>query len=97
MYHRSRIIVTHRDALEAQLAVMMDVSGIVKLIYDMEGDRLEILLVFDRLQMLRSIGNSLRTKQDGLLPNVDAVLRVLMELKPGVQFEKRAAGYTRRR
>eukprot|EP00966_Prymnesium_polylepis_P072737 1688902-Prymnesium_polylepis.1 len=79
--------------LRLEIAGMLDMRKLVSTTYELEGDRLEILLVFDRLQMMRSIGNGMRTKQDGLLPNVDAVLRVMMELKPGVQFEKHFNGH----
>ena len=37
--------------------------------------------------------NSLRTRADGVLPNVDAILRRLMELKPGVKIEKYFDGH----
>ena len=79
--------------LRLEIAGMLDMRKLIATTYELEGNRLEVLLVFDRLQMLRTIGNGLRAKQGGLLPNVDAVLRALVELKQGVEFEKHFDGH----
>jgi hypothetical protein len=44
---------------------------------EMEGERLEILLMYSRMEGLRDFGNALRDseKNQGMLPNVDALLR----------------------
>lgn len=42
---------------------------------ELEGDRLEMLLVHDRIEKLRSLGRSIKQGDDGAMPNVDAVLR----------------------
>ena len=61
---------------------------LVKTTYELEGDRLEILLVYDRIEALRALGRSISQDEDGVLPNVDAVLRQQMQLKKGVKIEK---------
>ena len=76
------------ELLRLQLAGMLDMRIVVSSTYELEGDRLEILLVFDRVEALRALGRALRNREDGILPNADAVLRRLMELKKGVKFEK---------
>ena len=79
---------TQADRLRLEIAGMLDMRKLVSTTYELEGDRLEILLTYDRIEALRTMGNSLRTRADGILPNVDAVVRRLMELKPGVKMEK---------
>ena len=76
------------DRLRLEIAGLLDMRKLVSTTYELEGDRLEILLVYERIEALRSLGNSLRSHADGILPNVDAVLRRLMELKAGVKIEK---------
>jgi hypothetical protein len=76
------------DTLRLQIAAMLDIRILVRTTYEMEGFRLEILLTFHRIQILRALGRSIKNQDDGVLPNVDGVLRVLMTLKKGVRFEK---------
>jgi len=57
------------------------------------GDRLEILLVYERIEALRRLGRSITAGDDCVLPNVDGVLRQLMELEKGVVVEKYFAGH----
>ena len=81
------------DALRLELAAMLDMRTLVKTTYELEGDRLEVLLVYDRIEALRALGRSIAAYQDGVLPNVDAVLRLLMKLKKGTEIEKHFNGH----
>ena len=45
------------------------------------------------MEALRALGRALRSRQDGILPNVDGVLRRLLELKRGVNIEKYFHGH----
>ena len=56
----------------------------------MEGDRLEILLAHERIEALRAHGRALR--DDGTMPNLDAVLRKHMEIKKGTLISKEWPG-----
>ncbi|KAL1511483.1 hypothetical protein AB1Y20_006281 [Prymnesium parvum] len=79
---------TKSDRLRLELAAMCDMRILVRTTYELEGDRLEILLAYDRIQVLRSMGESIKSMADGVLPNVDACLRYFMELKRGVKIRK---------
>eukprot|EP00966_Prymnesium_polylepis_P014334 331084-Prymnesium_polylepis.1 len=81
------------DALRLELAAMLDMRTLVAQTYALEGDRLEVLLVFERVEALRGLGRSISAKDDGMLPNVDAILRRIMVLKKGVKMEKHFDGY----
>ncbi|KAL3893346.1 MAG: hypothetical protein SGPRY_014297 [Prymnesium sp.] len=83
------LMATHRDSLELELAAMLDMRELVKTTYELEGDRLELLLVYDRIERLRKFGDFLRSNQsDGLLPNVDATLRARIKLVTGAKLSK---------
>jgi hypothetical protein len=84
---------TKGDMLRLELAAMLDMRELVRITYMLEGDRLEILLIFDLVETLRALGRSLQAKADGILPNVDGVIRRLMELKKGVTIEKYFDGH----
>ena len=84
---------TNGETLRLQIAAMLDMRVLVQYTYQLEGDQLEILLVFDRLEALRALGRSVTAQADGVLPNVDAVLRFLMPLKKGVKVEKYFQGH----
>eukprot|EP00965_Chrysotila_dentata_P005896 193639-Pleurochrysis_carterae.AAC.1 len=47
---------------------------LVKFTYELEGDRLEILLAYERIEQLHQLGQSLCANGFGVLPNLDAVL-----------------------
>ena len=72
---------TKRDALRLELAAMLDTRTLVKTTYELEGDRLELLLTYDRVEALRALGRAIAAGNDGVLPNVDAVLRRMTTLK----------------
>lgn len=77
-----------RSVLRLQLAAMLDLRFIVKTTYELEGDRLEVLLVYDRIEELRARGRAIMAKQSGSLPNVDSILRSTMKLRNGCQIQK---------
>ena len=79
--------------LDLEFAAMLDVRVLVSTTYELEGDRLEILIAYDRIEKLRTLGRALNSKQDGLLLNVDGVLRLQMKLKKGVTVEKFFRGH----
>eukprot|EP00967_Tisochrysis_lutea_P016460 scaffold18545_cov32-Tisochrysis_lutea.AAC.1 len=53
----------------------MDLRALVKVTYELEGDRLEILLARRRLEGLLAFGRQLNANADGCMPNVDSLLR----------------------
>lgn len=81
------------DALRLELAAMLDCRLLIAVTHELEGDRLEIMLVYDRVETLRAVGRAIKNGDDGCLPNVDATLRRTMKLKPGTVFEKYFSGH----
>jgi len=85
----TRMLALYEDS-EAELrlafAAMLDMRPLVATTYELEGDRLEILVAYERIEVLRSLGR--RLGEAGTLPNVDAVLRSSMEVKVGVEIDK---------
>jgi len=73
------------------LCVAQDMRQVVATVYDLEGDRLEILLAFRRIEALRSMGRCLT--QAGTLPNVEALLRSRTPLTVGTKVRKFWPGY----
>eukprot|EP00326_Haptolina_ericina_P035021 CAMPEP_0181246642 /NCGR_PEP_ID=MMETSP1096-20121128/44115_1 /TAXON_ID=156174 ORGANISM="Chrysochromulina ericina, Strain CCMP281" /NCGR_SAMPLE_ID=MMETSP1096 /ASSEMBLY_ACC=CAM_ASM_000453 /LENGTH=829 /DNA_ID=CAMNT_0023343497 /DNA_START=868 /DNA_END=3357 /DNA_ORIENTATION=+ len=80
-------------ALQLELAAMLDVRVLVRTTYALEGDRLEVLLVYRRIEELRALGRALAANQDGVLPNVDAVLRATAKLENGLVISKPFPGH----
>lgn len=74
--------------LKLQLAAVQDMKVLVTITYELEGDGLELLLVYDRIERLRALGRSIASGAVGVLPNVDAVLRQSAQLKNGLQIKK---------
>jgi hypothetical protein len=87
------ILRDHALTLQLELAAMLDVRCLVSTTYDLEGDRLEVLLVFRRIEELRALGRSLGANADGVLPNVDSVLRANAKLEKGLEIEKVFPGH----
>jgi hypothetical protein len=81
-----QIFSERKEALLLKLAAMVDMRPLVTTTYELEGNRLEILLAFRRIEALRVHGHSL--EHSGVLPNVDSALRANVELKPGVKVLK---------
>jgi hypothetical protein len=79
--------------LKLELAAMLDVRVLVRTTYALEGDRLEVLLVFRRIEELRALGRALAANEDGVLPNVDAVLRATAKLEKGLEISKAFPGH----
>jgi hypothetical protein len=46
--------------IELQIAAIMDVECIISITYEMEGERLESLLIYRRFERLRALGRSIR-------------------------------------
>ena len=80
------ILSERKDVLRLELGAMLDMKILVETTYALEGDRLELLLTYDYINALRSLGRTL--SQPGVLRNVDAVLRSTISLVPGVKVSK---------
>lgn len=76
-----------------ELAGMLDIRSLVKTTYELEGDRLEILLVYSRIESLRELGRSLKANADGVLPNADSLLRSRVKLNRQVTITKVFPGH----
>ncbi len=84
---KMQLIFSEREpTLRLELAAMMDMRPLVATTYEMEGDRLEVLLAYQLIEALRARGRAL--DHPGTLPNVNAALRATVELKPGVKVRK---------
>lgn len=82
------------NTLQLQLAGMLDMRIIVRTTYQLEGDGLELLLVYDRIERLREVGKVLRDADgDGVLPNVDSILRASAKLQHGTKIRKHFDGH----
>jgi hypothetical protein len=77
-----RIFTEQCTQLQIELAALLDARLLVATTYELEGDRLEILLAHSRIETLRSFGRTLG--QPGVLRNVEAVLRSSIPLVPNV-------------
>lgn len=87
------ILQSQGTQLMLELAGMLDIRSLVRTTYELEGDRLEVLLLYSRIETLRSLGRSLRANADGILPNADAVLRARVKLDKNVTITKVFPGY----
>ena len=82
--------------LELSIAAHMDLEILVSTTYEMEGERLEILLLFSRFEAIRQLGRSLRDDETnrGVLRNVDALIRRNAKTpKEGLVFTKQFPGH----
>jgi len=85
----TKMLTSYRSSkaeLRLSFAAMLDMRPLVATTYKLEGDRLEILLAYDMLEALRSLGR--RLGEPGTLQNVDCVLRQDMQIKKGVKISK---------
>lgn len=81
--------------LELQIAAIMDVKTIISITYEMEGERLEALLIYRRFEGLRALGRSIMdpAQARGVLRNVSALItRNATTLRVGAAFKKQFAG-----
>ena len=70
--------------LQLEFAAGLDLTVLIKTTYDLEGDGLEILLVFDRVHALLTLGENL----DDHLPNVDRILDLASKPQLGSKVNK---------
>ncbi|KAK3255881.1 hypothetical protein CYMTET_34964 [Cymbomonas tetramitiformis] len=87
-----------KDPLRLQVSFVAGLDGVMSLLkttYELEDDRSEILLAFQRVESLRAYGRQLRvdTENRGLLPNVDAALRRALEPEIGLKLVKEFPGH----
>ncbi|KAK3233173.1 hypothetical protein CYMTET_56513 [Cymbomonas tetramitiformis] len=95
---RKMLDIYQADPLRLEVSFAAGYDGLTNLLattYALEGDRLEILLVYRRVESLRKYGRALvdDIENRGLLPNVDAVIRRAQELKVGCAIRKEFPGY----
>lgn len=70
---------------------MLDMRVPVSIRYQLEGDRLELLLVYDRIERLRKLGETLCAGGQGVSSNLDDALCSSIRLVNGAQLEKVAS------
>ena len=70
---------------------MLDMSSIVSITYELEGDGLPQLLAFQRVEGFRTLGQNLNS--DTTLRNVDALLRKTRNLALGMIIKKNWPGH----
>ena len=68
------LITNHRQELELELAAVMSCERLCTATYRLEGDRLELLLVYRTIEELRAFGAGLGNDASDL-PSVSAILR----------------------
>lgn len=74
------------NTFKLQLAAMLDMRQLVQTTYELEGDQLEFLLVYQRVERLRALGNALRNGGASVLPNLDAALQAQISLRNRVKI-----------
>ena len=82
--------------LELSIAAHMDLEILLRTTDEMQGERLEILLLFSRFEAIRQLGRSLRDDETnrGVLRNVDALIRRNAKTpKEGLVFTKQFPGH----
>lgn len=67
---------------------MLDLRPLVQITYELEGERLELLLLYERVERLRDLGEAIASGSEGPLVNVDGALRSDISLSNGVTVEK---------
>ncbi|KAG8458651.1 hypothetical protein KFE25_008448 [Diacronema lutheri] len=82
------IYATSLAELKVSLAAILDMRRLIATTYELEGDRLEILLAYERIEALRSLGRRVARGDAGSLPNVDALLRRGVQIVDGIKIEK---------
>ncbi|KAK3279677.1 hypothetical protein CYMTET_12447 [Cymbomonas tetramitiformis] len=86
------------DPLKLKVSFAAGLDGLLSMLkttYELEGDRLEIVLAFRRIETLRAYGRQLLSVSEnrGLLPNVDVVIRMSLEPTVGLAIKKEFAGH----
>lgn len=67
---------------------MLDLRPLVQTTTELEGDRLEMLVVYDRIEKLRALGRGIKKGDDGVLNNLDALLRSLAHIGKETKVSK---------
>lgn len=81
-----------RERLKRELAAIRDIQTLIRTTYELEGDRLELLLVYNRIESLRELGRLIRSGEASL-PNLDSVIRAGIPIGPGLKISKYFEGY----
>jgi hypothetical protein len=90
------IAIYERDplVLEVSMAAHRDIELLISTTYEMEGERLEILLVYKRVELLRDLGRRITSRARGVLVNVEnAISRAQTSPAVGMVFTKNFDGY----
>ena len=85
-----------RDPLVLELSIVahMVIELLISTTYEMEGDRLEVLLVYSRIKALRGLGSRIKSRARGVLVNVEnAIARTQTTPKVGMVFTKYFDGH----
>ena len=90
---KKMLAILRADPLWLELSFCASLDGGQRLVSatgEMEGDRLEILLVARRIEALRAFGRALQKDDEnrGLLPGVDACIRRSIEARVGLRLLK---------
>lgn len=95
--HKLRSFLDNKETelkLKLELAAMLDIRALVRTTYELEGDRLELLLVYNHVEELRAFGRSLVDNLGArLLPNLDAALGSTVKLGIGSKVSKFFEGF----
>ena len=79
-------LVSSRKLLQLQMAALKDNDIVIKTCYDLEGDRLEILLAHEKIEALRTKGRLLSTH--GSMETVDALIRAKAKIVTKMKLKK---------
>eukprot|EP00967_Tisochrysis_lutea_P138669 scaffold250651_cov32-Tisochrysis_lutea.AAC.2 len=79
-----KVMRTKPQQLRLELALAMDVEILCTTTYKLEGDGLEILLVYEALESIRERGRTMG-KEASHLPNVSALLREQTQIVVGTK------------
>ena len=85
-----------RDPLVLELSIVahMAIELLISTTYEMEGGRLEVLLVYSRIKALRGLGSRIKSRARGVLVNVEnAIARTQTTPKVGMVFTKYFDGH----
>ena len=82
----------HAEQLHAELFIVLDIAPyFVRVCYNMEGDRLETLLLYDAVEAVLAVGQSLGN--DGITPHLDKFIRKNTPITVGSKVKKHYDGH----
>ncbi|KAK3280462.1 hypothetical protein CYMTET_11697 [Cymbomonas tetramitiformis] len=95
---KKMLSIYRRDPLQLEVFFAAGYDGLMRMLqttYNLEGDRLAILLAFRQVESLRAYGSQLAfdNEKRGLLPNTDAVIRRALEPAVGLVIKKEFPGH----